>query len=334
MSGAPKRRKRGPALAGSRNVEVSSPASPVTGESVDVPVSGGGSSLGARVVAGLLLTGLALWSYWPTLTEMVRTWNREPDYSHGFLVPPLAAMFLWMRRSSFPGVTAKLAWPGLALIGLSLAIRYVAAQAFLEFLDGWSLLLWIAGGVWLLFGWRVLAWSWSSIAFLWFMMPVPFSAERLLSQPLQRIATILSCWTLQLLGQPALAEGNVILLGDHRLEVAEACSGLRIFMSIVALSAAYMILVQRAWWERLLLVAAIVPVALIANAGRIVTTGLLYQFVSSDAARKFSHDLAGFVMIPFAAGLFALVLWYLGKLTRPVGAFSVPIALSKQSRPA
>jgi exosortase/archaeosortase family protein len=87
-------------------------------------------------------------------------------------------------------------------------------------------------------------------------------------------------------------------------------------MGIMALAFVYLILVRRVWWERALLVLSIIPVALISNSTRIVVTALLYQYVSGEAAHKFTHDLAGWVMIPFAACLFALVLWYLDSLIR------------------
>ncbi|HYW81206.1 MAG TPA: exosortase/archaeosortase family protein, partial [Thermoguttaceae bacterium] len=154
--------------------------------------------------------------------------------------------------------------------------------------------------------------------FLWFMIPLPYTVERVLRDPLQKVATKLSSAVLQVLGQPAISESNTILLGEHHLEVADACSGLRIFVGIAALAFAYIIIVRRPWWERVLLVLSILPIALIANSTRIVCTGLLYQFVSGEAAERFSHDLAGYVMIPYAACLFAAVLWYLGALMREV----------------
>jgi exosortase len=119
---------------------------------------------------------------------------------------------------------------------------------------------------------------------------------------------------LQLLGQPAFSEGNVILLGNHELEVAQACSGLRLFASVIALAYAYLVLVRRAWWEKVILLFAVGPIAVVSNAVRIVMTGLLFQFTTGEMAHRFSHDFAGWVMIPLAAALFGLVLWYLGKL--------------------
>jgi len=106
----------------------------------------------------------------------------------------------------------------------------------------------------------------------------------------------------------------VILLGTHELEVAQACSGLRLFASIVALAYAYLVLVQRAWWEKGILLLAVAPIAIVSNAIRIVVTGLLFEFTSSELAHQFAHDFAGWAMIPLAAAMFGLMLWYLGRL--------------------
>jgi exosortase len=142
--------------------------------------------------------------------------------------------------------------------------------------------------------------------------------ERWLSLPLQRVATLLSSWALQCLGQPAIAEGNTIWVGDHTLEVEQACSGLRIFVGIFALAFAYLLFVQHKWWERIFLLAAAIPISLTANSVRIVATALLYQYASNDAAKRFSHDFAGWAMIPFAAVLFGLTLWYVRSMVREV----------------
>lgn len=282
-------------------------------------------------IAGALLAICFFWSYWPTVANLVAAWDREPDYSHGYFVVPLALFFLWARRDNFPGFPNAMAWPGLVLIGLSIAIRTFGARYYVDAIDGWSILFWVAGVVWFLGGWRIFCWSLPSIAFLWFMIPLPWRVERWLSLPLQGIATKISCWGLQFFGQPALYEGNVIHINDFPLEVAEACSGLRIFVGIVALAFAYLVLFRRAWWERALLVASVLPIALVANSTRIICTGLLNQWVSGEAAHKFTHDIAGYVMIPFAAGLFALVLLYLDQLVRDVEVVDMKAFLREEN---
>jgi exosortase len=113
------------------------------------------------------------------------------------------------------------------------------------------------------------------------------------------------------MGQPAISEGTTILLGDQTLEVERACSGLRIFVGVFALSYVYAMLMRRNWWEGIVIVLASIPIALIANMSRIVITGLCYQWLSGEWARKFSHDLAGYFMIGIAAGLFGMLIFYL-----------------------
>jgi exosortase len=270
------------------------------------------------LIATAILIIVFGWSYWPTLVDLVTAWNRQPDYAHGFFVVPLSLYFLWTKREQFPGMSTKLSWFGLGLIALSIGLRIFSAKYFIGAIDGWSILPWIAGAVWLLAGSKVLKWSLPSIAFLIFMVPLPFRIETSLSRPLQAIATRASAWCLQCLAQPALTEGNRILLGDLPLDVKQECSGLRIFIGIVALAFAYLVLVRRSWWEKALLLASIVPIALIANISRIVATGLLFQWIPGTDAHAMIHQYAGYVMIPYAAALFALVLWYIGSLVQTV----------------
>lgn len=194
-----------------------------------------------------------------------------------------------------------------------MGIRYLGAYYYLGSVDAWSMVLWWAGSIHFLFGLSVFLWSLPSLLFLFFMIPLPYGWERLLSLPLQKIATHISCIGLRILGEPALIEGNTIVLGDARLEVAQACSGLRIFIGILALAFAYLVIFRRPLWQKVLLIGVSIPIALISNSLRIITTGILYTNVSSDVAHRFSHDIAGFCMIPLAALLFGVVLWYLDR---------------------
>jgi len=226
----------------------------------------------------------------------------------------LALYFLWVHRKSYPQQIRGNPWLGSVLFVASVVVRYVAARYYLSFLDGWSILVWLASVAATLGGTRLLGWAAPSIGFLAFMIPLPFGAEVALSQPLQRIATRISCYTLQLLGQPAFAEGNVIVMGDIQLEVAQACSGLRLFVSIVALAYAYIALVPRVWWQKSILAIATIPIALACNAARLVATGLFLRFTTSESLHGLAHDMAGWGMIPLAALLFWFVLCYLNRL--------------------
>lgn len=281
-------------------------------DSPDLEINGA-PTYWANWLLGALLASVLCWAYWPSLAETVNAWNTQADYSHGFIVIPIAATFLWLRRGEFPrGLTP--AYGAAALVLLAVGIRVWAASRFIDTVDALTIPIWAAGVVATLGGWRLLAWCWPAIAFLYFMFPLPFSAERALSRPLQSIATNLSSSVLQLVGQPAIAEGNTILIGDHVLEVEQACSGLRIFMGIFALAFACLLLTRRPWWEKGLVLLGAVPIALISNSTRIVVTALLHEYVSGEAARTFTHDISGYAMILFAASLFWAYLTYLTRL--------------------
>jgi exosortase len=275
------------------------------------------------IAGAVAILAVGLWAYWPTLAETVNAWDTIPDYSHGYLVLPIAGWFLWARRSEFPYDKLSSSQWGWAFIATALAIRWFTAYIYIEAIDGWTLPLWVAGVVLLLFGSAVARWAAPAIIFMWFMFPLPYSAEMFLSQPLQSAATKISTATLQMLGQPALSEGNVILIGDRQFEVAQACSGLRIFVGIFALAFAYVLFTRRAWWEKVLLLLSAIPITLIANSTRIVATALLQQYISGEAADRFTHDFAGWVMIPFAASLFWLFLVYLSRLFPEVETVNV-----------
>ncbi|HTI51722.1 MAG TPA: exosortase/archaeosortase family protein, partial [Planctomycetaceae bacterium] len=141
-----------------------------------------------------------------------------------------------------------------------------------------------------------------------------FRFEQTLSWQLQSLTTRLSTFVLQCLGQPAIAERHTIYLGDHVLEVEQACSGLRMVMGIAAVAFAFIVLHRRPWWEKLVIAGAVLPVAMCSNAVRVVVTGLLMQIVSGEAAARFSHDAAGWAMIVLAAVLFGVLVAYLNRL--------------------
>jgi exosortase len=261
-------------------------------------------------IVGVLLTVLFLWAFGSKLVQLVAIWSREPDYSHGFLVPVIAASFLWFRRDRFPLVRAVPGWGGFALIAVSVVLSITGGHYFLNPLSYWAMIAWIGGAVWIVCGRRVFGWAFPSIAFLIFMIPLPYRMEGMLAAPLQRVATVLSCCGLQVLGQPAFAEGNTIFLNMAQLEVEHACSGLRMLMMIVALATACAVLVCRDRAERIFLAICVLPVALFANSARIIATGLASQYLSEAVSNELSHDLAGFIVVPVAAALMGLALWY------------------------
>ncbi len=271
-----------------------------------------------RMGVGVALLVAFIFAYSPTFVLLQSEWERLPDYSHGYLVIPFALVLGWLRKDSMPGFSPGFSVLGLAVIGLAVAMRWFGDAYFYPVIGNNSLVLWAIGAVWFLFGARYLWWALPSLLFLGFMVPLPSRFSDILSGTLQRIATMMSTWMLQLFGQPALAEGNTISLGDHMLEVAQACSGLRIFVGIMALAFFVVFMARRRWWQNAAVIASILPIALVANTLRIVFTGLFMEWYPGEETEQLAHDVAGWVMIPLAVAMFAAFMWYLSQLIRPV----------------
>jgi exosortase len=290
-------------------VDTNPPASSVTQalRVVSTPAVRDAAALFAFLSAGWF------WCYWPTLTLMADRWSRDPQYSHGFLVPVFAAVLLWSRRELLSVGQPDL-W-GLPLLGGAMAMHVLGAVLDIEALDAYSLLPALTGLVLLGGGRAMLRWCWPGIAFLAFMLPLPFFLEMTLAHPLRRLATIVSTYTLQTFGCPALSEGNVILIDTAKLGVADACSGLGMLMTFFALATAVALVSHAPLGDRLVLVASAAPIAVFANVTRITATGMAYHWgASNPTARAILHDLAGWLMMPLALALMYLEMRFLKHL--------------------
>lgn len=265
----------------------------------------------------LLLAALAagfLWAYWPTFAEMGRRWLYEPVYSHGFLIPGIAVFLLWWRSDLATSVGFRPSWWGLPLLLLGGGIRLVSAYFYLSGIDSFSLLPLLAGVVLLLGGWPAFRWAWPAVAFLGFMLPLPFTVETLFASKLQRISTVATTYTLQTIGYPALARGNVIQIGEHQVNVAEACSGLSMMMTFFALSTAFVMVVRRPLFDKLVLLVSAVPIAILSNVLRVGVTAVLMYADQTAAADFFHHRLAPVPTMLFALALLWLETWIIDHL--------------------
>lgn len=258
------------------------------------------------LISVLVLSVAGLWAYWSTFELLLSKWSNSPEYSHGYLVPLFSLALLWTKREQLHAEKLGVNYWGLILLILAITMRLTAARYYMEWFDILSILPFIAGIVLLAGGWHALYWSSTSVAFLAFMLPLPFTLEVALRDPLRKIGTQVSTYVMQTCGLPALAEGNVILVNDARIGVTEACSGMSMLMVFFAFSTAMALFIkERPIWEKMLVIASAIPIAIFANVTRITLTGLLYATGYEKLANMFFHDFAGWMMIPLA---FA-VLW-------------------------
>jgi exosortase len=285
----------------------------------------------------LALAAGVLWSYWPALAAMARRWTADPQYAHGYLVPVFALVLLWLRRDRFDPAAFRTCWWGVPLLLFAAVMRLAGSVLFYEWLDGLSLLPCAAGVCLLLGGRAALRWSWPAVAFLAFMLPLPWQVEIALAAPLRNIATVASAYLLQTLGLCALTRGNVIVLGRNEIGIAEACSGLSMLLVFFALAFALVLVLGRARWKNVTLVLSAIPIAVLSNVLRITLTGVLFETAGKGTAELFYHDLAGWLMMPLALGLFWLVLLFLDHLflaLPPTGPLPVDVGAGGAAGPA
>jgi len=248
------------------------------------------------VVSLALLAIILAWSYAPSIASLVSRWRRDPNYSFGFLVIPIALAIAWGRRDQLDREQMKPRWWGFLPLLALLAVRVLLYEWNEQYLETATIPLVVAGLALGLGGWHLLRVALPAIVFLFFMLPLPPSINTFLANPLQRLATIGSVTVLQVLGLPVLADGNVITVGAEPLEVAQACNGLSMLLSFVTLITAMVILIPRPLWERVVLLCSAIPIALVTNIIRIVVTACCYHQFGHEAGEKMSHDAAGLAM--------------------------------------
>jgi exosortase len=274
-----------------------------------------------------VMVPLCIWASFPSWEAMVYEWYHTDDYSHGFLVIPATILFLYMRLETYPGTRYKLDWVGLFPIVLYGVFRIFAGIRYMDPLDAFAIWFWILGVVWFFYGWRVFLWALPSLCFLIFMFQLPWRIDVLMKNHLQLFAAQFAAVLLQIAGEAAVPIKNTIRLSTMELGVEQACSGLRFLMSVFAIAFATVLLLRRPWWQNVLILFIAAPLALFVNAVRIAITGILlerhYEMVAGWTAEGqnvgvVADGFAGKIAIALALGLFALFVWYLGKIFRRV----------------
>jgi exosortase D (VPLPA-CTERM-specific) len=255
----------------------------------------------ARLVATLVLVAVGFAAlYYHVVVKLVHDWGADDNYSHGFLIVPIALYLVWERRARLAAAPTRPSWLGLLLIVLSLAVLGAGVLGAELFLTRISMLGVLAGIVLFLYGWRTLRLLAFPLAFLLLMIPLPAIIFNRIAFPLQLLASRFGELALTIAGVPVLREGNVITLSNTSLEVAEACSGIRSLVSLLTLAIVYGYVMDRRPWARITLALASIPVAIAANGIRVAGTGLAAHYVGPEAAQGFFHEFSGWLVFVVA----------------------------------
>ena len=178
-----------------------------------------------------------------------------------------------------------------------------------------SIVLSIAALILMLLGWQIFRKVFSTLVFLCLMLPLPRSIHYAIMLPLQSWATSSAVFCLEILGYYVIREGNIIHLNGTTVAVAEACNGLRMIMAFFVIGGLVVLLIKRTWWEKLIVLASSLPIALLCNSIRLTITAIAFTRLSGEHWEKIFHDFGGYAMMPLALGAIVFELWLLTKIT-------------------
>jgi len=248
----------------------------------------------AIIVACLVLL------YFRVAQGLVSDWVHMPDFSHGFLIPVVSFYFVYERRKQLSVLSPSTAWGGLGLIVLGILLLLLGNLATEYFTMRFSMLVVLGGIILFLLGKEFSKTLLFPLVFLIFMIPIPSILMDRITFPMQLFASKVAAKSLYLIGIPALREGNIILLANTSLEVAEACSGIRSLISLLALSLVFAYFSQKTTLKRVLLILSTFPIAIIANAARVTGTGILAHYYGDKVAQGFFHGFSGWILFVVA----------------------------------
>ena len=276
--------------------------------------SSSGKNTLAFLASGLVLIAF-FWSYRSGLVELWSLLLRSDEYSAGLFVPFLGVYILWSRRHDIAQCPVEPSVWGLFAFIMAQVVRLMGLFLMYSSAERLSIILSIAALVLLLFGWQLFRKVSTILLFLCLMLPWPNVMQYLIGLRLQGWATSSAVFCLEIIGYEVIQEGNIIHIGNASVAVVEACNGLRMITAFFVITGLVVLLVKRAWWEKLIILVSSLPIALLCNTIRLAITAVFFTVLEGEYWEKLFHDFGGYAMMPLALAAVVGELWLLAKLT-------------------
>ena len=274
-----------------------------------------------RIWPGVLWLGVAILgaglAFHGGISGLVTAWQ-QPEYSHGPLIPVISG-YLFLRQLKHVPPSAgpvRDRWPGVLVMMLALTMGLVGQLAGFEEVIAYALIVWIAGVILTSFGWARGKQFWPPVVHLVFMLPLPGVIYYKTSLALQLISSEIGVEIVRGFGIPVFLDGNIIDLGVYKLQVAEACSGLRYIFPIMSFTYIFAVLYQGPVWIKAVLLLAALPLAILMNSIRIGVIGVMVDARGIEAAEGFMHLFEGWVIFLLCIGMMILLARLMQLLTR------------------
>lgn len=301
------------------------------------PIDSGSAGRYARIV---LVVALVVLAYWGTIcTQLIGRWSTDGNWSHGFLIPVFSLYFLWMHREKLAACRVRPSYLGAFVLAMSLGMYFFSTWILRM---GYPATLSIVGTIFgvtlLLAGREVMRVAWFPILFLVLAVPLPSRVYVAATMPLRELSSAAAAAIMPLFISGLHTEAQAVVIDYMRvghepgtLNVEQACSGMRLMMAFVTLGVAITYLRDRPLWQRLVMVASCLPIAILCNIVRVTITGLLFVTGHDDWAEDTPHAILGIMMQFLALGLFSALAWVLANLFVAVEESEAPkAALSRK----
>jgi exosortase len=255
--------------------------------------------------------------------SIVHEWLTDASWSHGFLIPLFSLYFINQHRNEILNIRTRPSYLGLVFLICVLSFYFlnIVSPSGYAYFRPISMIGALGAIVLFLGGWRLVRFTWLPVVFLVFAVPLPRRYYVSLTMPMRHLAATVATVLLNLVsGIEATASGvviDVLYKGqrlDPALNVAEACSGMRLLMAFLALGVAMAYLHYRPIWQRLVLLATTIPIAILCNIVRVTVTGFIYVLVHPKYTQGIYHDMLGMAMLPLAFGLYGFLAWFMSSL--------------------
>lgn len=250
------------------------------------------------------------------LEHMVRWWSVE-EYSHGYLIPAVALFLLFQKLDRLLALDWIGAWHGVIAVLAGLLMFSLGELSALYVIVQYGFLLTLGGLGLAMVGWAGMRYLWLPLIYLMFMIPLPNFIYFNLSSELQLISSQIGVTITRLFGISVYLEGNVIDLGNYKLQVAEACSGLRYLFPLMSFGFLCAYLFKGAWWQRSLIFLSTIPITIFMNSFRIGVIGVLVNRWGTEQAEGFLHFFEGWVIFMSCVAILFLEMWLFARLARP-----------------
>jgi len=264
----------------------------------------------------LLAILIAILGFSGALTELVHRWNRQEEYSHGFLIPVVTAWLLWTRRDALRANIGQPSWIGPVLVLLAIAMHITGELSAIFILSQIGFVVALIGIVLGTGGYSLLKVAFIPIAFLLFAIPLPYFIDSVLTLRLQLVSSELGVFFIRMFEIPVYRDGNIIDMGNYKLQVVEACSGLRYLYPLLSLSFLAAYLFHAPLWQRGLVLLSSIPIAIGMNGFRIGVVGILVDRWGTQMAEGVLHFFEGWVIFLVCAALLTAEMYLLAWISR------------------